>query len=166
MLGKGIIRLLSDSSCLDLEGKGWLLTTREAEESKCSQTQSKGIERQLFPSDIQCQFLEYLLHYTITQPRIYWLNNVLKHKCGRIICVYIYKKKKFRKNFLIPIQAKKLFKTHSLILAVMCQLPNYSDIFEMSDWLELKPCVPGGAQRLHNEPVPISLVSFEKALFV
>lgn len=36
----------------------------------------------------------------------------------------------------------------------------------MSDWLELKPCVPGGAQRLRYEPVPTSLENFEKAIFI
>lgn len=88
MFGKGIIRLLSDISSLDLEGKGWFLTTGEAEESKFSQTQSQGIEIWLFPSDMLCQFLEYLLNCTIAQTRIYWLNNVLKQTYRRFLCVY------------------------------------------------------------------------------
>lgn len=88
MFGKGIIRLLSDISSLDRGGKGLLLTAGEAEESKFSQTQTQGIEIQLFPSDMVCQFLEYLLNCTIPQTRIYWLNNVLKQKPRRFICVY------------------------------------------------------------------------------
>lgn len=36
----------------------------------------------------------------------------------------------------------------------------------MNDWLEINLCVPGRAQKLHNEPVPKSLVSFEKSFYL